>query len=462
MARHPSRHLGPLPTFIGSEQPLARYVARPVLRFIEREVASGVLLLAATLIALVWANVGHSYHDVWFTEFEIVVGSWSLELHLEEVVNDGLMTLFFFVVGLEIKRELTVGELCDRRAAALPGIAALGGMVVPALIFIAANRGAGDGAIDGWGVPMATDIAFALGVIALLGSRVSPQLKLFLLTLAIVDDIGAIVVVALFYTSDVDVYWLALAVAALALIRAMAEARVWAIAAYVVIGLFVWYATWRSGVHATIAGVALGLMTPAFPLLGRDEADRIARELPDDPHPEEISASAFRLRNSVGVAQRLENALHPWTSFLVVPIFALANAGIQIDGDAVADAASSSITWGIVLGLVLGKPLGVVAFTWIATRFGFRLPAGVSWRQFIGLGAAAGIGFTVSIFISGLAYEDGAQVQQAKLGILLASFIAAGLALLVLATAPKASTDDNAESHPADPDDNELEAAGTV
>ena len=236
----------------------------------------------------------------------------------------------------------------------------------------------------------------------------------------------------------------------------------WAIAAYVVIGLFVWYATWRSGVHATIAGVALGLMTPAFPLLGRDEADRIARELPDDPHPEEISASAFRLRNSVGVAQRLENALHPWTSFLVVPIFALANAGIQIDGDAVADAASSSITWGIVLGLVLGKPLGVVAFTWIATRFGFRLPAGVSWRQFIGLGAAAGIGFTVSIFISGLAYEDGAQVQQAKLGILLASFIAAGLALLVLATAPKASTDDNAESHPADPDDNELEAAGTV
>ncbi len=461
MAGHPSRLLRDAPTFVGSRQPLARFVARPVLRFIEREVASGVLMLIATLVALVWANVGDSYHDVWFTELEIVVGSWHLEMHLEELVNDGLMTLFFFVVGLEIKRELTVGELCDRRAAALPGIAAVGGMVVPALIFVALNAGDGSGAVDGWGIPMATDIAFALGVIALLGSRVSPQLKLFLLTLAIVDDIGAIVVVALFYTSDVDVFWLALAVAGLALVRAMAEARVWATAAYVLIGVIVWYATWRSGVHATIAGVALGLLTPAHPLLGRDQSRRIADELPDDPHPEQISESAFRLRNSVGVAQRLENALHPWTSFVVIPVFALANAGIQIDGDTMSDAAGSSITWGIVFGLVVGKPVGVVSFTWLATRLGFRLPSGVSWRQFIGLGIAAGIGFTVSIFISGLAYDDGALVQQAKLGILLASLVAALIALLVLAAAPAASGGD-ADGEPLEPEDDGSAGAATL
>ena len=432
MSGHGSSRVLERPTFLGSERRLAKYVARPVLRFIEREVASGILLLIATAAALVWANSGHSYHDFWFSEMALHIGGWHLEMHLEEFVNDALMALFFFAVGLEIKRELVVGELSNPRVAALPGIAALGGMVVPALIFVALNLGGVTGSTDGWGIPMATDIAFALGVVALLGSRVSPQIKLFLLTLAIVDDIGAIVVIAIFYTNDMNFTWLLLAAGGLVAVRLLAVARVWHVGVYVAVGAFVWYATFQSGVHATIAGVALGLMTPARPLLNRRQAESIADTLPEDPHPEEIRDVSFELQNSVGVAQRLERMLHPYTSFVIIPIFALANAGIEISGGAISAAASSSVTWGVILGLVVGKPVGVVLFTFVATRFGFSLPRGVTWRQFFGLGAAAGIGFTVSIFISGLAYQDEVMVQEAKLGILVASALAAVFALTVL------------------------------
>lgn len=458
MSGHGSNHLLDRPTFVSSDHRLARYVVRPVLRFIEREVSSGLLLLIATVVALVWANIGNSYHDFWFTELELAVGDWHIQMHVEEFVNDALMTIFFFVVGLEIKRELAVGELSNPRVAALPGIAALGGMVVPALAFVALNLGAADGAIDGWGIPMATDIAFALGVVALLGSRVSPQIKLFLLTLAIADDIGAIAVIAIFYTSDLDFFWLALAIAALAFTRALAIARVWATFVYVVIGVFIWYATWRSGVHATIAGVALGLLTPAVPLLDRSEADLIADRLPDEPHPEEIRHTAFLLRNNVGVAQRLETLLHPFTSMVIVPIFALANAGVEISGDALSDAASSTVTWGIVLGLVVGKPVGIVTFTWIATRFSFDLPRGVSWREFIGLGAAAGVGFTVSIFISGLAFDDGGLIQQAKLGVLLASLTSAVVALSILGLGTSPTDHAGEELGDFTPDDESVRA----
>ncbi|MCP3935333.1 MAG: Na+/H+ antiporter NhaA [Actinomycetia bacterium] len=433
MSGHALSNLAKRPTFVASDRALARYFARPVLRFIDTEVASGILLLIATAVALTWANIGDSYNDFWHTEMLLEIGSWEAEMSLAHFVNDGLMALFFFVVGLEIKRELVVGRLADPRVAALPGIAALGGMIVPAGFFALANLG-GDG-MAGWGIPMATDIAFALGVVALLGSRVSAELKLFLLTLAIVDDIGAIAVIAIFYSTGLDFAWLALAVAGLAMTRALTIARVWAMPVYVLLGTFIWYATWQSGVHATIAGVALGLLTPALPLLSREEAEDVAEDLPDDPSAEEIRQAAFLLRNNVGVCQWLETHLHPFTSFLIIPIFALANAGIEISGDALSNAASSKVTIGIILGLVLGKPVGIMLFTWLATRMNFDLPPGVRWAQFLGMGLAAGIGFTVSIFISGLAYTGDDVVQlvpEAKIGILVASAIAAVGALIAL------------------------------
>ncbi len=441
---HPGNKLYERPTWVGSDRRMARYVARPVLNFIHLEVASGVLLLAATAAALIWANSpwGHTYHEFWGSVFELRVGSWKLEMNLEEFVNDALMALFFFVVGLEIKRERVTGELKDTRTAALPALAALGGMIVPAVIYFSFNAG-GPGA-GGWGIPMATDIAFAVGVVALLGSRVSPRLKLFLLTLAIVDDIGAIAVIAIFYSDGLDFVWLGVAAAALLLTRYLTRSGVWATAIYAVIGVVAWYAMFRSGVHATIAGVSLGLLAPAKPLLSREQAEDLADELPEDPEPEEIRHMAFLLRERIPVGQRLETLLHPFTSFIIIPIFALANAGIELSGSAFSDAISSPVTHGVVLGLVVGKPVGITLFSFIGTRLGLRLPKGVTWLQFIGMGAAAGIGFTVSIFVTGLAFPDSIVNQdEAKIGILAASFVASliGMALLSRKDVPPGITE---------------------
>ena len=422
------------PTFVSSQSTLARFVARPVLRFIDREVASGVLLLIATAIALIWANSpwSDSYGDFWHAHIELAIGDWHLhELYLGAFVNDALMALFFFVVGLEIKRELVTGALNSVRAAALPAIAALGGMVVPALFYFVLNT-SGE-ASRGWGIPMATDIAFAVGVVALLGSRVSPHLKLFLLTLAIVDDIGAIAVIAIFYTDDLSFAWLLTAAAGLIGVRILRQLRVWAIPVYAVLGVFIWYATLESGVHATIAGVALGLLTPARPLLPERDAQSIVDCLPDDATVAEVRHASFLVKESVPLTERLENALHPFTAFLIVPIFALANAGIELSGDTISDAASSNVTLGIILGLAVGKPLGVTLFTWVATRFGFDLPPGVKWPNFVGMGMASGIGFTVSIFVAGLAFDDSTITDLGKLGILVASAAAAVLALAIIA-----------------------------
>ena len=333
----------------------------------------------------------------------------------------------------KIKRELVTGELADRRAAALPAIAALGGMVVPAglfLFFTIGRAGAG-----GWGIPMATDIAFAVGVVALLGSRVSPRLKLFLLTLAIVDDIGAIAVIAIFYTDDLSFAWLGLAVTLLLCLRFLRKVQVWTTPVYAIVGAVVWYATWRSGVHATIASVAMGLMTPALPLLTKKQADDIADDL-IEPSAEEVRSAAFRLRECVSVGSRLETLLHPFTSFLIIPVFALAHAGIPLSGQAIVDAATAPVTLGVIAGLVIGKPVGIVLFTYVATQFGFELPKGMTWRQFTGMGMAAGIGFTVSIFITGLAFTNDAVANQAKIGILAASFLAAVVGLLILRSSP--------------------------
>ena len=421
------------PTFAGSDHGLAKFVARPVLRFIDREVAGGSLLLLATTAALIWANStwADGYNSFWHAEIELVVGPWHLpHLSVGHFVNDALMALFFFVVGLEIKRELVTGDLRSFRAAALPAIGALGGMVVPAALYFALNT-AGE-ASRGWGITMATDIAFAVGIVALLGARVSPKIKLFLLTLAIVDDIGAIVVIAIFYTSDLSLSWLLIALAGLVGVWLLQRLRVWAIPVYAALGIFIWYATLESGVHATIAGVALGLLTPARPLLNQRDAQQIVDALPSDASVAEVRHVSFLAQESVPLTERLENMLHPFTAFLIIPIFALANAGIELSGDKISDAASSNVTLGIVLGLVVGKPLGITLFAWVATRFGFALPEGVHWPQFVGMGFAAGIGFTVSIFVAGLAFESSAVTDLAKIGILIASLVAAVLALLLM------------------------------
>ena len=414
------------PTWIGSDRPLARLVGRPLARFLHIEAAGGLLLLAATVAALVWANSPwqQSYHDFWSTEAVLRVGSFDLTEDLRHWVDDGLMAVFFFVVGLEIKRELVVGDLSDRRDAVLPAVAALGGMVVPALIYVAVNAG-GSGS-HGWGVPMATDIAFAVGVLALLGDRVPASGKVLLLALAIVDDIGAIVVIAVVYSDALALGWLAAAMVGLLVMVALRRARVWYLPVYVVLGIGVWLCTFESGVHATIAGVAIGLITPARPLLTEPEADDIADRLSNDTAvtAEEVRQISFELRESVSLAERIEDLLHPWSSYVIVPIFALANAGVTLEADVLREVLTQPIFLGIVVGLVVGKPVGIVGMTWLVSRPRFGgFPRTVPWPPLVGAATVAGIGFTVSLLIADISFE-GVELEEAKLGILAASIVA--------------------------------------
>jgi NhaA family Na+:H+ antiporter len=422
-------------TWLRSDRFLARSVARPVSRFLHIEASGGVLLVAASVMALVWANSpwAASYRDLWTTEFTLDLGGHAITEDLRHWINDGLMTLFFFVIGLEIKEELTNGQLAKARDAAVPAAGALGGMVVPALVFLAFNLG-GEGA-GGWGIPMATDVAFALGVLALLGSRIPAELKVLLLGLAIVDDIGAIIVIAAFYSDGLQGEWLAAAAGGLLLVAVLRHVKVRYVPVYVVIGLGIWLATFESGVHATIAGVALGLLAPARAFLPEIDADRIAGELSADEAvtAAEVRDIAFRVRESIPVTERLQDLLHPWTSYLVVPVFALANAGVAISADDLRDAASSPVTIGVMLGLVLGKLVGVAGAIVLVVhlRIG-RLPDGVTNRHVMGMAATAGIGFTVSIFVTGLAFDDPNLVDQATIGVLAASVLAATLGSIIL------------------------------
>ena len=375
--------------------------------FVHVEVLSGIVLALATVVALVLANVATAgYEEFWHTSLKVGVGDLAIDETLQHWVNDGLMTLFFFVVGLEIKRELVVGDLRDRQTAALPVAAAVGGMVVPALIFVALNLG-GEG-IDGWAIPMATDIAFALAVLAIVGSKAPKELKLFLLTLAIVDDIGAIVVIALFYGEGIDLRWLAGTGAVIVVIVLTRLASLVHPAWYVLPGVALWVVTFESGVHATIAGVILGLLTPTGPVGGRQ------------------------------VLTDLEDTLHPWSSFLVVPVFALANAGVVLDRASLEAAVTGTVAWGVVLGLVVGKPLGIMTSSALAVRLRIGvLPAGVALRHLMGLSLIAGIGFTVSLFVADLAFA-GELLGEAKVAILAASVLAAaGGSILVRSTVPE-------------------------
>ncbi len=436
-------------TWSQSDSMIPSRFIRPARRFMQLEAASGLVLIGAAVVALLWANLpfGESYEKFWETRLLIELGPIDLSESLRDVVNDALMTLFFFVVGLEIKRETRLGDLSDRSAAAGPAIAAVGGMVVPALIYFALNS-SGDAA-RGWGIPMATDIAFALGVVALLGNRIPPRARLFLLAVAIVDDIGAIAVIAIFYTDDLSFGWLAVAVALFVVVYMAKHRNVRAMSFYWIIGAMVWFAVFQSGVHATLAGVALGFLTPTHPFYGAREYNEKARATVGSYGNEEQSVMerehvdhevlelANITRESVSPLTRLEEGLHPWTSFMIVPLFALANAGVRFVGIDIGAALKDPITIGVALGLVLGKIVGITLAMYLAVRSGVaRLPIGSTWSHIRGLAVLGGIGFTVSLFVTGLAFDDPAMADLAKIGIFAGSAIAGVTGYLLLRKVP--------------------------
>ncbi|WP_207210530.1 Na+/H+ antiporter NhaA [Nocardioides zhouii] len=429
------------PVYSASNRPLARLVARPVREFLRVEAAGSLLLLLAAAVALVWANSpwAASYDSLWHTHLVLDVGPLHLDESLQHWVNDALMVVFFFVVGLEIKYELVNGDLRDPKTAALPIIAAIGGMVVPAGLYLALNPPGSDGSA-GWGIPMATDIAFAVGVLGILGRRIPSAARLFLLTLAIVDDIGAILVIAVFYTSDLSLGWLALAIGLLGVMAIAKQLKIWTTVFYAVVGVVLWFALLQSGVHATLAGVAIGLLAPARPLLNEEVARGYATDALRDRHldADELARMRFLMKESVSVVERLQSRLHPVSAYVVLPVFALANAGVELG--AIGQVLTEPVGLGIMLGLVLGKPVGIFLASFAAVRLGLgRLPDGTSWPMVLGLGAVGGIGFTVSIFIAGLSFP-GADLltEEAKIAILLASLVAAvvGVVVLLVSTKP--------------------------
>lgn len=406
---------------------------RPIAVFVNTEASSGIVLLIAAAAALAWANSpwDEAYFDLWNTTLSIDLDLVSIETTLGHAVNDGLMAIFFFVVGLEIKRELVHGELSTVRKASLPVAAALGGMLVPALLYTAVNFG-GEGR-HGWGIPMATDIAFAMGVLALLGRRAPFSLKVFLLALAIVDDLGAIVVIAVFYSESISVEAVAWAGAIVAGIIAAGRLGVRSTAVYLVLGVILWVAVFKSGIHATVAGVILAALTPSRPFYtpqafeaGATELVASYRQANEQGQPDTAQQSLRELeeltRGTESPLDRLEQRLHPWVSYGIVPIFALANAGVALSGELVSDAAGSAITLGVILGLVVGKPVGILLACLLMVKLKFAtLPTNAGVGHMVGVGMLAGIGFTVSLFIAGLAFDDPGLADEAKIGILAAS-----------------------------------------
>jgi NhaA family Na+:H+ antiporter len=433
--------------------PLQRTLS-PFREFFVTESTSGLVLMACTVLALAWANSPWTefYDRLWAMPFTVGVGESLLSKPLLLWINDGLMAVFFFVAGMEIKRELLVGELASPRKAALPVAAALGGMVLPALLYAAVNAG-GPGA-RGWGVPMATDIAFALGVLSLLGSRAPLYLKIFLTAVAIVDDLGAVLVIAVFYTEAVSWGYMLQAGLVLAVLAGLNAAGARSPVSYALLGALLWFLMLKSGVHATVAGVLLALTIPArtvidaprFILGARRILDRFEEEVDQVPKGNCVLTNehlAHRLQ-SLGKAtrmaetplQRLEHALLPWNAYLVMPVFALANAGVALDSGAGA-ALSGSVGLGIILGLVIGKPLGVVLMSWLAIRLGLAsMPAGGTWRQIAGAGCLAGVGFTMALFVASLAFPDPSALDRAKVAILLASLLSGILGVILLRSGP--------------------------
>lgn len=448
----------------GLEEPLIERLMAPFQRFAGTASAGGIVLLVATALALGLANSPweHAYHAVWEAPVTFGMGAWMSSVTIHQIINDGLMVIFFFLVGLEIKREMIAGELASLRSAALPMFAAFGGMVVPALLYLSVAREGSPA--RGWGVPMATDIAFALGVLALLGNRVPTGLKVFLAALAIVDDIGAILVIAIFYSGGVA--WGALAGAAAILVTAAMANRAgirnpWF---YAGIGLALWGAVLTSGVHATVAGVLLAMTIPVRTQIHEgtfvSAAQRALADFADAAHVTATDPDVTVLSNTqhhtaveeletlCELAQppliRLEHALHGVVAFAIMPLFALSNAGVTLSAGTVAAATQSPVAIGVILGLVLGKPLGIAAFSWIAVRMGIAsLPASVTWPMLSATGLLGGIGFTMALFVASLAFVTPELLEAAKLGVLVASTVAGVAGWLILrrvtVTAPLSS-----------------------
>jgi len=419
----------------------ARSLPSVVARFVRTEASGGIALVVAAAVALVWANSPwqESYESLWHSQVAIGLGVFRVEEDLRHFVNDGLMTLFFFVVGLEVKREVVHGELADRRVAALPVFAAVGGMVLPALLFILVAGGGASG--HGWGIPMATDIAFALGVLALLGSRAPSSLKLFLLTLAIIDDVGAIVVIALVYSGTLDMAALGAAGIGLAAAVLLRRLRVDWPPIYVALAVVTWYATYQSGVHATIAGVALALTTPMHRLAPAETARRWAQDLSDEPSASEVHQMTIIARESVSPAEHLEELLHPATSFVVLPVFALANAGVEVRSGMLAGSGTTRVAVAVAVGLAVGKLLGILAGAWLGIHLRLAaLPTDTRWPHLAGAAALGGIGFTVSLFITGLAFERADLADAAKLAVLVASVTASVIGAGILLAAHRRAT----------------------
>ncbi len=419
-------------------------------QFMGFEASSGIVLIVITLITLLWANspAAHSYESIIHYDLGFTLGAKTITHSLQHWVNDGLMVIFFFLVGLEIKREIVDGELSTPKKAALPLFAALGGMVVPALFYYVFN--AGTPAVSGWGIPMATDIAFAVGILSLASKRVPFSMKIFLLALAIVDDLGAILVIAFFYTSNVSGSYLGTAALIFFLVYLFQMAGIRHYFMYIVLGIIAWYCILKSGVHATVTGVILGFITPAKAFIkpiellkqmnpfynsvtkGLDGVDK------DDVRPnhaieESLLALSNRAYEGVAPVDRLIHALHPWVGFLIMPLFAFTNAGVKVNQDVLLSLASNPISLGVIAGLFIGKPVGVLLASFIATRLGLaQLPEGIEWKHITILGFLAGIGFTMALFISHLALKVPEIEVYSKLGILIASAMSAVVSLILL------------------------------
>lgn len=434
--------------------PIDRFVA-PIQRFLKVETTSGVVLIAVTIISLLWANLSNStYTAVWETPFDISFAGWSLSgclshtPNLHWLVNDALMTIFFFSVGLEVKGEMVHGELRDIKAASLPILAALGGMIFPAIIYSILTP---PEASHGWGIPMATDIAFVVGCMALLGSKIPHGLRVMILTLAIADDIGSIIVVALGYSGNLNWFALGIAFALLALTWLSFRAGIRNLFIHGVLAVLIWFAFVQSGVHAALAGVALGLLTPVAPWVDRSKLDNLIvrvgafinseKRLDKNIRCEIYNTLQKSSKEGISLQDRLNDELHPWVSYVIMPLFALANAGVLLHLDSF-----NGVTSSVAIGLIAGKPIGVFVFSLIAVKCGIsRLPTGVTWKVLLGGGMLAGIGFTMSLFVAGLAFVDPAHemfLASSKIGILLGSILSAVVGTLFLSFAGVKKTEE--------------------
>jgi len=427
---------------------------KPINEFLHQEASGGILLIFCTVIALAWANSPwfHSYHDLWHTHLVVNFGDLlNLDYTVHHWINDGLMAIFFFTVGLEIKRELLVGELSSMQKASLPIAGAIGGMVVPALFYVIFNSG-GEGA-DGWGIPMATDIAFVVGIMALLGPRVPLTLKIFVLALAIADDIGAVMVIAIFYTAEISVTALVIAGIVLVFLAVLNKLGTKSLIPYTILGTLLWLAFLKSGIHATIAGVLLAFTIPASSRYNTEKFSTKIKELISKfdsagEHRDNVLSNQERQTDVMAIEnscekvltplQRFEHGLHPWVAFFIIPVFALANAGVTLAGLDVLAALFSPVSLGIIVGLFIGKQLGIFGFSFIAVKMKLAsLPEGVNWKNLYGAGILAGIGFTMSLFIAGLAFNDPALLDLSKIGVLTGSLLSGIVGFIYLKSSPE-------------------------